>query len=54
MKRFRLVVDFLMMNLGRNAQVVKLVDTLASGASLRKRLGVRVSPAALKFDVMEQ
>ena len=30
-----------------NAVVVKLVDTLASGASSRKGLGVRVSPAAL-------
>ena len=29
-----------------NAAVVKLVNTLASGASLRKGLGVRVSPAA--------
>ena len=29
-----------------NAAVVKLVDTLASGASSRKGLGVRVSPAA--------
>ncbi len=30
-----------------NAAVVKLVDTLASGASSRKGLGVRFSPAAL-------
>ena len=30
----------------RIAVVVKLVDTLASGASSRKGLGVRVSPAA--------
>ena len=29
--------------------MVKLVDTLASGASSRKGLGVRVSPAALQI-----
>lgn len=33
------------------AQVVKLADTLASGANARKGLGVQVSPWAQLFNI---
>ena len=35
--------------LHRNAEVVELVDTLGSGSSPRKGVGVRVSPSAPRF-----
>jgi len=52
-KQFHFIIPIQRITLPPPAQVVKLVDTLCSGRSARKGMGVRVSPWAPPFKIKD-